>query len=231
METARLELVPAKLEKLREEEADAGGPAPAPPGPRPVVTFMWRRDYKRCVINEADVLEYILARYNVTVRITTFKEPMLEIMRLMNSTDLLIGMHGAGWTNALFLKPGAAGLQLHPYGWLIEKWGRLALLRGSSYENIVRLLGGPYAAWVNPHADHAFMRREDYDRMVSTGEIPPYDYSLHPQPHWERPSDQNPGNQWIYQLTAVDMRTMAPLLDALLAARGVKPMDLGGQVR
>jgi hypothetical protein len=90
---------------------------PTPSAPRPVVTFMWRMSFKRCAANEADILTYILLRYNVTVRVTTFNEPLMETMDLMNSTDVLIGMHGAGWTNALFLKRGAAALQLHPYGW------------------------------------------------------------------------------------------------------------------
>ena len=54
-------------------------------------------------MNEADLLEYILRRYDVRVRVTTFEEPMLETMQLMRSTDVLLGNHGAGWTNALFV--------------------------------------------------------------------------------------------------------------------------------
>jgi hypothetical protein len=32
------------------------------------------------------------------------QEPLLEVMELMGHTDVLLGMHGAAWTNALFLK-------------------------------------------------------------------------------------------------------------------------------
>ena len=87
-------------------------------------------------MNEADILEYILSRYNVTVRVTAFEEPLLETMQLMNSTDVLLGMHGAGWTNALFLKPGAAAIQLFPFGWRIER--NRMLIRGLGYKNIAR---------------------------------------------------------------------------------------------
>ena len=55
----------------------------------------------------------------MTVRVTTFGEPRLEAMELMGHTDVLIGMHGAGWTNAIFLKRGAGALQMMPYGWVL----------------------------------------------------------------------------------------------------------------
>lgn len=73
---------------------------------------------RRSVLNAQDILSYILTRYNVTVRVTTFSEPRLEAMELMGHTDVLIGMHGAGWTNAIFIKRGAGALQLMPYGWI-----------------------------------------------------------------------------------------------------------------
>lgn len=70
------------------------------------------------MLNARDVLSYVLLRYNVTVKVTTFEEPVLDIIDLMNTTDVLLGMHGAGWTNAIFLKRGAGALQLMPYGWV-----------------------------------------------------------------------------------------------------------------
>ena len=35
--------------------------------------------------------------------LTTFDGSLWETMRLMQSTDLFMGMHGAGFTNTLFL--------------------------------------------------------------------------------------------------------------------------------
>ena len=45
------------------------------------------------------------------------QEPLAEVVALMGRTDVLLGMHGGSWANALFLKGGAAALQLFPYGW------------------------------------------------------------------------------------------------------------------
>lgn len=88
--------------------------------PRPVITYIWRDNYKRSVLNTHDILSYILLRYNVTLRVTTLQESVPEVMDALSHTDVVIGMHGAGWTNALFIKRGAASLQLIPYGWVGE---------------------------------------------------------------------------------------------------------------
>ena len=42
-------------------------------------------------------------RYDVDLVLTTFDGSLWETMRLMQSTDLFMGMHGAGFTNTLFL--------------------------------------------------------------------------------------------------------------------------------
>jgi hypothetical protein len=191
---------------------------------KPVVTYIWRSTLNRCVVNEADILEWILSRYDVTVRVTTFEEPFLETMDLMNSTDILIGMHGAGWTNGLFLKPGAGGLQLHPYGWLVNVGRKVVTIRGLSYENIVRFHGGPYERWINPYVDNAFIRKVDFLKRVGT-DPPSFNYTLHPQLDWPRPTGVRPGAHWIYQNTLVSIENIAPLIDKLMAAKGIKPID------
>jgi hypothetical protein len=198
---------------------------------KPVVTYIWRSTLRRCAVNEADILEWILSRYDVTVRVTTFDEPFLEMMDLMNSTDILMGMHGAGWTNGLFLKPGAGGIQLHPYGWLmVNAWRKVVTIRGGSYENIVRFHGGPYEAWINPYVDHAFIRKVDFLSLFreskKDGTDPPsFNYTLHPQLDWPRPSGVRPGAHWIYQNTLVSIENIAPLIDKVMAAKGIKPID------
>ena len=42
-------------------------------------------------------------RYDVDLVLTNFDESLWETMQLMQSTDLFMGMHGAGFTNTLFL--------------------------------------------------------------------------------------------------------------------------------
>ena len=115
----------------------------------------------RGVLNEQDILEYILSRYNVTLHVTTFQEPLLEVMQLFARTDVLIGMHGAGWTNGIFIKHGATCLQMFPYGWRLPD-GRT--IRGHNYREIVLASETQYLEWVNPRWDHAFFRRQDFQK-------------------------------------------------------------------
>lgn len=39
------------------------------------------------------------------------QEPLLQAMELLQHTDVLLGMHGAGWTNGMFIKHGAVAMQ------------------------------------------------------------------------------------------------------------------------
>eukprot|EP00887_Chlorella_sp_A99_P006086 scaffold22.g6086.t1 len=166
-------------------------PALLPPGagfrleePRPVVTYMSRNFFSRGVLNEQDILEYILTRYNVTLRVTTFEEPLLEVMELFARTDVLIGM-------------------MFPYGWRLPDG---STIRGHNYREIVLASETPYLEWVNPHWEHAFFRRQDFQRRWNAT------YRLHPDPEGPHPKDGWPGNYWIYQNTYVDMASFGPVV-------------------
>lgn len=180
---------------------------------------------RRSVLNEADILEYILSRYNVTVRVTSFEEPLVEIIHLMDSTDVLLGMHGAGWTNALFLKPGAAVIQFFPYGWKMER--NRQIIRGLGYKNIARAKRCIYAEWINGYPEYAFMRPWDFESMKRRHKAPPYPFSLHPQPEWDLPDNpKTAGSHWIYQNTLVNMRNFTAKFDLTMMTKGIKPMPL-----
>jgi Glycosyltransferase 61 len=201
---------------------------PTPSSPRPVVTFMWRMSFKRCAVNEADILTYLLLRYNVTVRVTTFNEPLMETMNLMNSTDILIGMHGAGWTNAIFLKKGAAAMQLHPYLWLNP--ATKIPIRGGSYKAIIKAKDALYVQWINPFANYSFFRAADFTSQERRGTPVPYKYSLHPSPDLKLPYEakNEVGSHWIYQNTLVRIRDIADKLDKMMELKGIMPMRVVG---
>lgn len=183
--------------------------------PRPVVTYMSRNFFSRGVLNEGDILAYILARYNVTLRVTTFEEPLHMVLKSLGTTDIMFGMHGAGWTNGLFIKRGATTMQMFPYGWRLPD---NSTLRGYNYREIVLASECPYIEWVNPVRENAFFRRSDY--VKTTDGV----YSLHPEPDMPLPTDGWPGNLWIYQNTYVDMNEFGPEIDAMFARSGIKPM-------
>ncbi len=185
--------------------------------PRPVVTYMSRNFFSRGVLNEGDILAYVLARYNVTLRVTTFEEPLHLVMDSLSTTDVMFGMHGAGWTNGLFIKRGATTMQMFPYGWRLPD---KSTLRGFNYREIVLASECPYEEWVNPVRENAFFRRSDYSKKTWN-----MTYSLHPEPNTPLPQDGWPGNLWIYQNTYVDMNLFGPVIDRLMDQAGIPPMQ------
>ena len=46
----------------------------------PVVTYMSRNFFSRGVINEAAILKYLISNYNVLLKVTTFQEPLGDVM-------------------------------------------------------------------------------------------------------------------------------------------------------
>lgn len=194
-----------------------GGIAARLESPRPVVTYLWRDNYKRSVLNTHDLLSYILLRYNVTLKVTTLQEPLPEVINLLSNSDVVLGMHGAGWTNGLFIKRGAASLQLIPYGWIKPDGSSI---RGSSYKSLLLASDSIYSEWVNENPEYAYIRRQDFKSLKMKGIH--MDYALHPIPTWGMPEGVRPGNHWIYQNTFVDMETFAPTLDKTMQQAGIK---------
>lgn len=62
-----------KSQNAKTRSPKDGGLASSLESPRPVVTYIWRDNYKRSVLNTHDLLSYILLRYNVTLRVTTLQ--------------------------------------------------------------------------------------------------------------------------------------------------------------
>ncbi|KAL6781333.1 hypothetical protein ACKKBG_A10715 [Auxenochlorella protothecoides x Auxenochlorella symbiontica] len=182
---------------------------------RPVVTYMCRPFFSRGVLNEVDILRYILRNYNVTLRVTTFQEPLLEVLDLMGHTDVLVGMHGAGWTNAMFIKHGASAMQMYPYGWRLSNG---AMIRGANYREIVLASDCPYHEWVNHRPGYAFFRKIDFHQRLG---MEPFE---HPGPEVPRPKDGLPGSPWVYQNTYVDLETFGREFDAVMAGARIPKM-------
>jgi len=175
--------------------------------PRPVVTYMSRNFFSRGVLNEKDILDYVIRNYNVTMKVTTFQEPLLQVMDLLAHSDVLFGMHGAGWTNTLFMKRGATTMQLYPYGWRLPD---NSTVRGYNYREIVYASEGKYMEWVNPRRDFSYFRRIDFKKG------PNVLFNVHPDPTKPLPNSSWPGNQWIYQNTYIDMGSLSQAIDDMM---------------
>ena len=183
----------------------------------PVVVYMSRNFASRGVLNEIDILRFVLSKYDVVLKDTTCQEPLHETMDLLSSSDVLLGMHGAGWTNLLFMKGNASTLQLFPYGFRLPGGG---ILRGANYREIVFASRGSYLEWVNPSSANSYQRRIDFKKRKESK------FVLHPQDHEPTGSTGPTGagtNEIVYANTWVDIKLVGPVIDRAMAAAGILP--------
>ena len=154
-----------------------------------------------------------------------------EAMQLMKHTDVFIGMHGAGMTNMMWVKPGAAVVQLFPYGWRLDSG---ELIRGDYYANMARASNATHLDWVNPFPHNAYFRRMDFpcDEEVRSpcDDRTPYLYEPQPTPSMPRPVDYKPPQNWIYQDTKVDVQDFEPILKNACALAGIGVRTAHGSV-
>ncbi|KAK9817099.1 hypothetical protein WJX72_009545 [[Myrmecia] bisecta] len=190
---------------------------------RPRVTLA-SRTHSRGIMNEPEIISWINARYDVNVTITEFRLTPYEAMELMQHTDVFIGMHGAGMTNMLYIKPGASVVQLHPYGWQLPNG---EMIRGFYYKNMVKANNAHYLEWVNPFPEKAFMREMDFPPQNPNT---PYQYALHPLPEWGTPQTYEPPLNWIYQHTVVDLPNITPIFEKAFQLANILPKASAVQV-
>ncbi|CAL4951098.1 unnamed protein product [Urochloa decumbens] len=100
--------------------------APATPSPerKPRLLLIQRPHYRR-LENVPEVKKAAeAAGFEVTVASPRADAPVGDTARMVNSHDVILGVHGAGLTNAVFLPPGAVVIQVVPYGKL-ERMARV----------------------------------------------------------------------------------------------------------
>ncbi|RLN24151.1 hypothetical protein C2845_PM07G02290 [Panicum miliaceum] len=86
------------------------------PGKRPRLLLI-RRGHSRRFMNEQEILRAAEAAGFEAAAIDLRRDVGVEAQaRAMNSHDVLLGVHGAGLTNMLFLPPGGVLIQVVPYG-------------------------------------------------------------------------------------------------------------------
>ena len=121
-----------------------------------VVTIILRRGHinspintsgrsQRQIFNEAELVETLMKTFP-TARVQSIlmeSLPMCRQLEISSTTDVLIGMHGAGMTHSVFLPKHATILEMFPKNW---KKGRPWYL---CYEKIASWRGLNYDSWEN----------------------------------------------------------------------------------
>jgi hypothetical protein len=86
------------------------------PGRKPRLMLIQRPHYRRFE-NVPEIRKAAeAAGFEVTVASPRADAPLGETARAVNSHDVLLGVHGAGLANAVFLPPGGVVIQVVPYG-------------------------------------------------------------------------------------------------------------------
>ena len=113
------------------------------------ILFVWRHDYvahprnpkgfvSRKIANEVQLLKYVRKKFpNFVVKgIQIDLFDMHQQLEHIANTDILIGMHGAGLTHAVFLPNKSAIIELVPNYWpgIAEHFMSIATWRGLIYE-------------------------------------------------------------------------------------------------
>lgn len=66
--------------------------------------------------------------------------PLREQIKVMQTTHIYVGMHGAGMTNLVYLPEDSVVVEMFPKGW-----------HQSSMRNLARYTGKVYLPWQNKH--------------------------------------------------------------------------------
>jgi hypothetical protein len=156
---------PASL--VREE------PGKQSPPPR---LLLIHREHSRRFMNEREILQAAEAAGFEAVALDLRRDVTVDAQaRVVNSFDVLLGVHGAGLTNSVFLPPGAVLVQVVPYGKMdviaTLEFGLPAKEMGLKYldyvvsaeeSTLLEMLGPEHPAIKDPDSIH----RSGWDKMT-----------------------------------------------------------------
>ncbi|XP_039811635.1 alpha-1,3-arabinosyltransferase XAT3-like [Panicum virgatum] len=145
------------------------------PGRRPRLLLI-HRGHSRRFMNRQEILRAAEAAGFEAVAMDLRRDVTVdEQARVVNSFDVLLGVHGAGLTNLLFLPPGAVLIQVVPYGKMdviaTLEFGEPAKEMGLRYldysvtaeeSTLLEMLGSEHPAIKHPGAIH----RSGWDKMT-----------------------------------------------------------------
>ena len=98
--------------------------------------YVTRADAKdRRVLNEAEILKEVIERGFEVVSLS--KVPISEQIQLFSEARIVVGPHGAGFTNAVFCQEGSILIEFMPEGRYINSFERLARFVGLQHHSIV----------------------------------------------------------------------------------------------
>ena len=98
----------------------------------------------RRVINEAEIREEVIANGFEIVSLSNV--PFLQQVEMFSEAKIIVGPHGAGFTNAVFCEPGAVLIEFLPQWHQIDCFERLARFVGMEHRSIEGVQRGDSSA-------------------------------------------------------------------------------------
>lgn len=158
----------AAMELLREHVPRRLGLAPYSTAPARHRVALISRVKKRFILNELELVARARAALGVDVVLLRLEDMTLwEQLRVLRDTTVLVGQHGSGLANGLFLPDGAVMLQLWPNGVnVVDQWfewfvGATRIYR--EWRNPSRATSLFHTHYLNP------MWLENLDGLLSNG--------------------------------------------------------------
>ncbi|KAJ3082553.1 Protein O-linked-mannose beta-1,4-N-acetylglucosaminyltransferase 2, partial [Quaeritorhiza haematococci] len=106
------------------------------------VTIILRDGNTRRILNSDALIQHIRDRFPsslITVSVHTFSNLSLRTqVSIIDSTDILITMHGAALTHTLFMRPSTYIIEIFPYAF-----------RKHIFSNLAKIMGARYLHWQN----------------------------------------------------------------------------------
>ena len=84
--------------------------------------------------NEAEIRDEVIA--NGFEILSLSKVPLLQQVEMFSEAEIIVGPHGAGFTNAVFCQPGSVLIEFLPQWHQIDCFERLARFVGIEYRSI-----------------------------------------------------------------------------------------------
>ncbi|EPZ32766.1 Glycosyltransferase AER61 domain-containing protein [Rozella allomycis CSF55] len=125
------------------------------------IAYIVSRKKNRRIMNENEIIS-LLKKYGYSASLLKpEKHKPYEIKTILSKAKLLIGVHGAGLTNMIFLSEKASIIQIYPYGMKIDE-------NGIIYKRLAKSLNLNYYEWYNKHINNTFSSKingfNDFDK-------------------------------------------------------------------
>ncbi|XP_041361101.1 protein O-linked-mannose beta-1,4-N-acetylglucosaminyltransferase 2-like [Gigantopelta aegis] len=113
------------------------------------------RSTRRKILNEQELLKEV-SKFSAVEMVEFTGKTFKEQIECVQKYSVLVGVNGAGLTNAMFLSPGAVAVQLVPFNATVN------------YKTFAQILQcrGPYLEWHNRHSNLTHESRHDTYRSA-----------------------------------------------------------------